>query len=1192
MQPILPSQRSCARCGSTVQSARSEGLCPRCLLDSALTRGTPEEDLSCSPDENARWLTVLPEESTEEKSNRFGDYELLGVIARGGMGIVYKARQPSLNRLVALKMILAGPLASTSFVRRFQAEAKTIARLRHPNIVPVHELGEHDAQHYFAMDYIEGEDLAQRLRAGPIPIDLALDWMSQITAAIQYAHENGVLHRDLKPSNILLDAAGHIHVTDFGLAKEAAGPSDLTSPGTLLGTPCYMPPEQAAGGSNPLTPASDVYALGAILYELLTGHPPFRADTTLNTLKLVLEADPFSPRLVNPAVGRDLEVVCLKCLEKDPNQRYASARDLGDDLNRIRLGEPVLARPASLWTKGLRWAKRHPVLTSTSGTAVLFLLALTVGSVVVAWRLGAAKQETERQRRRAESQAQLAADRLADSYVANGTRLLEENDVLGALPWLTASLNLQQENADRSAIHRLRVSLVLQQCPVLQQLLVHPSYVNHAEFSPDGLHVVTACNDGNARIWEATTGQSVGQPMCHAGDVSFAIYSPDGARIATVSEDQTARFWDSRSGAPLSPSLPHSAPVNHGAFSPDGGLFATSCVDGTVQVWIVATGTRLSPALRHGESVRRAFFGPDSKSILTACMDGTARVWSVESGTELVPPLSHDESVNCAVFSPDGTAIATASADDAARVWNARSGQPLTPPLKHARAVLQIAFSPDGTRLVTACADHQARLWNARTGEALGHPMAHADIVISAVFSPDGQLVLTCSQDQTVRLWDAHSGKAASPPMKHNGWVRQAAFSPDGRRIVSVSGDHTAKIWIPFIRSPARLVLQQSGSVSRVAFNPNGESLLTTGAVPNGSGQGIFWNANTGRPCVSRLEHRDAILNTAFTPAGDHVVTCDQSGTVRVWESASGQLLWQAQERTQALQIVSFSRDGKRVMAASGPNVLPGWARVWNSTNGDPISPAFVKTNSLFSAELSRDGARLLLACGNSSSSSGPGTIEIREVTTGKTLLGPMLHQHQVLQALWSPNERQFVTVGSEQVARFWDADTGKATTNELSQAGWLIGTTFSSDGNKVATFGYDQSARIWNALTYQPITAALAHRGVVRFAQFSPDGKLLATIADDQACRLWDANTGHLVGPVIREAGSLQSLAFSPDSRKLVTAWSTGMLCLDSLTQDPRSPEELTELAEYLSGRRLDPSGGLDLLNAASLKRLSHCNE
>lgn len=319
----------------------------------------------------------------------FGDYELISEIARGGMGVVYQARQTKLNRVVALKMILAGQLAGVDEIKRFQAEAEAAAHLQHPNIVAIHEVGEHEGFHFFSMDYVPGQSLAQIAKQGLLPALKAAEYVKTIAEAIHFAHQRGILHRDLKPHNVLIDANDRPRVTDFGLAKRVATQgatagdairgAELTATGQVLGTPSYMPPEQAAAKRGALGPASDVYSLGAILYHLVTGRPPFQAETPLDTLLQVLDAEPATPRSLNPQLTRDLETICLKCLQKDPSRRYASAQALADDLGRFLQGEPILARPAGLWENGQRWLIKNSANLLSFGYVYIFFSTLGLG---------------------------------------------------------------------------------------------------------------------------------------------------------------------------------------------------------------------------------------------------------------------------------------------------------------------------------------------------------------------------------------------------------------------------------------------------------------------------------------------------------------------------------------------------------------------------------------------------------------------------------------------------------------------------------------------------------------------------------------------------------------------------------------------------------------------------------------------
>ena len=376
--------RRCCVCGAELPRGTSRGHCSDCAGASS---GQARSDSSTAPtlkgpsstlhsDAPTVAATTWPGSTPSEPGTpvrTFGGYELLGEIARGGMGVVYKARQASLNRVVALKLILAGHLASDDDVRRFHHEAQAAAGLQHPRIVAIHEIGEHLGQHYFSMDYVEGTSLAAEVRDGPLEPGRAAALVRTLAEAVHYAHQQGILHRDLKPSNVLLDADGRPRITDFGLAKRLDAGRGHTLTGTVVGTPSYMSPEQASGGTRgPIGPLSDVYSLGAILYELLTGRPPFRAETVLDTIMLVLDSEAPLPRKLDPAIPRDLQTICLKAMAKRPARRYASAQELADDLGRYLDGEPIVARPLGLVGHVLRWARRHPALAVTAAALALF----------------------------------------------------------------------------------------------------------------------------------------------------------------------------------------------------------------------------------------------------------------------------------------------------------------------------------------------------------------------------------------------------------------------------------------------------------------------------------------------------------------------------------------------------------------------------------------------------------------------------------------------------------------------------------------------------------------------------------------------------------------------------------------------------------------------------------------------------
>src|SRR5437588_6971680 len=388
---MISATRLCPKCGSEIPADAPEGGCPGCLLESGLGllpdapvaaghHGSSAENVQTN-DTNAAPHSKKAEHLVE-MLGELGDYELVEEVGRGGQGVVFRAHQKSLNRTVALKVISLGQWASKAHVKRFRREAEAAASVDHPCIVPIYEVGERDGSCYFSMKFVEGGQLDEVSKRTPMSMRHAAELIAKIARTVHYAHEHGIVHRDIKPGNILLDQRGQPHLTDFGLAQLVETESTLTRTLEMMGTPSYMSPEQAAGDHTELTRATDVYGLGAVLYRLLTGHPPFAGGTTYETIKLLLETEPRAPRLLNSKIGRDLSTICLKCLEKDPKRRYSSALALAEDLERWLKHEPILARHTGVFTHARKWVRRNPTIAAMTAT----LLALAVPLGVVIWK--------------------------------------------------------------------------------------------------------------------------------------------------------------------------------------------------------------------------------------------------------------------------------------------------------------------------------------------------------------------------------------------------------------------------------------------------------------------------------------------------------------------------------------------------------------------------------------------------------------------------------------------------------------------------------------------------------------------------------------------------------------------------------------------------------------------------------------
>ena len=822
----------------------------------------------------------------------FGDYELLAEIARGGMGVVYKARQRSLNRTVALKMILTGELASEEEVARFHTEAESAAGLKHPNIVNIHDVGVEAGHHFFSMDYIEGRNLEELILENPLPARQAASYLLEIAEAIEYAHQQGILHRDLKPSNILIDHTGAPQITDFGLAKQLQKDGQLTGSGQLLGTPAYMPPEQAAGERGLFAPAMDVYSLGAILYELITGRPPFRAESTLELVIQVLELDPIAPRLMNPNIPRDLETICLKCLAKDPQRRYSSAAALAADLDRWLNDQPIHARPVSSLERAWRGCRRRPAIACLSiavavaiiaGTSISWWYALQARHEASTAKL--AKQEatsgfeeaqkSEQQERQARQQAEAAQARaiageqqardeqqraeqnaeLADRnlYIANmflAHRHWQEGRLQDARGLLEKNVP-QPGQQDRRGFewHYLQRQI---QSQVLE-LQGHSDSVLAVAFSLDGKWLASAGNDLVVKVWDVKNRvEKLALKDGHRKPITGVVFGPESRQLATSSLDGTAIIWDMDKGEKTCQLSGHTGPIQSIRFDPKGSRVVTASDDKTAKVWDANTGQLLFTLDGHELQTRDAVFSSDGKKIATVSLGwGDTHLWDATSGKHLrtlkQPNLERLES---ACFTPDGQYLLVGERVGLIRVWDVESGKLFKTYHGHVTRVTDIQFSPDGSWFTSSGLGIDVLVREFPSGRVLSDVKVKGIETIS--LDPTGKFLATGGSDQKVTIWPV--GKPALQTTdtiltQHTEPVNDVTISPDRKTFATGSWDNTVRIWDrASSQSIAKLGPEANGNCHSVAFSPDGTrfvSAYSTGMIH-------IWDARSHQKLITK----------------------------------------------------------------------------------------------------------------------------------------------------------------------------------------------------------------------------------------------------------------------------------------------------------------------------------------------------
>jgi WD40 repeat protein/serine/threonine protein kinase len=887
----------------------------------------------------------------------------------------------------------------------------------------------------------------------------------QVAEALDHAHTRGILHRDIKPANLLLDMQGQLWVADFGLAQIQGHPG-LTLTGDILGTLRYMSPEQALAKRVVIDGRTDIYSLGVTLYELLTLRPALDGRDRQEILRKIAQEEPAPPRKLNPAIPRDLETIVLKAMVKEPAERYATARELADELRRFLEDKPIRARRVGLGQRAVLWARRRPAEAALVVVGSLAVVALIVTALSL-WYGGQLRRERDlAQRFRYAQHIALANTAWRDGSLGRLEMLLDDCPAGDRGHWEWRYLK-RQCHAE------------------LLKLEGHTGGIFAMAYRPDGQRIASAGIDGALKIWDAWTGKPLVTVPAHDGELVWSVaYSPDGTRVASTGWDGTVKIWDERTGELLW-SRDHGGPGRFGwwvAFSPpDGARLATAGSDGVVRVWDLATGRRDDWSGDATVPSTKLAFSRDGKRLATTRPDGTVAIWDATTGRVIDTLKEHPGPeaftqvyVRGVAFSPDGDLIAAGTADGFVRIWDARTSRLFRELKTHADMVSAVAFSPDGRWLASSAGNLGVKLWEVASGEEVLTIRGHAGQVYDLSFSPDGTRLATASHDGTIKIWAVMADPAARVLRGHRGAVNGVAFPPVGKLLASAGADGTVRLWDLATGGMIRTISDGPATqVNNVVFGPDGK----LAAWADASGTVRLWDLAADRMRFTIPdEHGGVFARVAFHPGGEQLATASMDGRVRVWEVKTGRLVRAYEGRhRRSVQSLAYSPDG-RYLASGGEDTT---VIVRDATADRVIFAGEGHRCWVHGVAYSPDGRYLSTATGSSpgdpaiarlASGSGEGSLKIWNAKTGEVLHPIQAHGNDVWGVDFSPDGTRLASASMDGTVKLWDVASGDEVLTLRGHTRAVLGVAFSPDGDLLASAGADGTVRVWDARPSSPL--------------------------------------------------------------------------------------------------------------------------